>query len=130
MTRNTLLAATLAMATLTTLAAPAQSQQSQTPRMMCVEFNQVNWNSRVVIEQLDQSGSWSELLSVVTVPTRRCIYTNRNITTNSGQRVRFTIEAHEGGTFRMICRATSAVLRDATLRVVGMPIGASCTVFE
>ena len=43
MTRKTLMAATLAMTTLAGLAAapPAQSQQSQTPRMMCVVFEQV-----------------------------------------------------------------------------------------
>ncbi|MCX7374163.1 MAG: hypothetical protein NTW56_17310 [Alphaproteobacteria bacterium] len=133
MTRKTLMAATLAMTTLAGLAAapPAQSQGSLTPRMMCVVFEQVTWRSaRVVIEQLNQSGSWSELFSVVTVPHRRCIYTNRNITRNSGPRVRFTIEAHENGTFRMICRATSIVSTDATLRVVGMPMGAHCHVFE
>lgn len=130
MIRKTLLTTALATIALASLAwtPPAQSQ---TQRMMCVDLTPYTGNARVVIEQLDESGGWSQLLYVVTVPVRRCAYTTRNLTTRSGAKVRFTVEAHENGGFRMLCRGESAALRDATMVVTPAGVGgASCIVRE
>lgn len=127
MIRNTALAAVLAAAIPGGVAwVPAVQAQNIAPRMMCVEFSQVSWTgARVTVNQVDATGNTNELLSVVTTPTRRCAHTAR-----SPGRVRFAIEAHENGAFRLICRAETVATRDATLRVVGNAVGASCTVFE
>ena len=128
MIRKTLLTTALATIALASLAW-APPAQSQSQRMMCVDLTAYTGNARVVIQQLDESGSWSELLTVVTVPVRRCAYTTRNINTRAVIKVRFSVEAHENGAFRLLCRGETNAVRDATMVVSSAGVGiASCIV--
>ncbi len=118
-------------ASLATLALAAMSftlpafGQSSTPWLLCVEFADVKWNSRIVIQQFDKSDKLLHSETFVTVPTKRCVLAKPAI-----YKTRYSVELHENGGFRMICKAESIPYRDTTLRVKGNAVGADCIVFQ
>jgi hypothetical protein len=124
MIRKTLFAA-LAIAALGTMSftSPAFGQSMYTPWLLCVEFSDVKWNSRIVIKQFDKSDKLLHSETFITVPTKRCVLAKPAIF-----KTIYSVELHENGGFRMICKAENMPYRDTTLRVKGNAVGADCMV--
>jgi hypothetical protein len=114
----------LAATALIAAALPASAQTSSR-KMMCIDTSGVSWNARMTLEQRDRAGNWSQLMTLVTVPSRRCEFSAANAT-----HIRFTVEHHVDGGFRMACRLEAPTSMNHTMRVTGQPVGPACVIFS